>query len=373
MDDESRHTNRRQDVANVDVGVHPGECYRGAGTCAHAQIRRPPLAKRRIGHARWRAFVNANRTAPIIDDRPAERVAIRTRRSPRIVSVLQPAGVAADHHECLGAVRIRRREKAAQRSAFRDPHQHRSLGARRFHHGAHVVQALLQRRQLADGHGIRQTGTALVKKDETSVRRKVSQKPGERRFVPEVLEVRHPAHHEHDVAGARTDHLIRDVHGTAVRVLDDGHRNLRDGRRTAGRRRAAIVSARRGNTRDEAIAAPVSGFDITRRVRIVTKRTPQITDGGFQHRFAHVHAWPQPVEQLLLGNQAPGLGGHVLEQREGFRRQRHSLVATVELAAQRHRGGIRQTTQGRRMSRPYRILTIFSPSSYGVCNAAAST
>ena len=54
----------------------------------------------------------------------------------------------------------------------------------------------------------------------------------ERRLVPEVLEVRDPAHDEDEIDRARPDDLIGDVDAAAVRVAD-----ARRGRRRRARRR----------------------------------------------------------------------------------------------------------------------------------------
>ena len=51
----------------------------------------------------------------------------------------------------------------------------------------------------------------------------------ERRLLPEVLEMRHPAHHEHQVERAVADHLIGDVDVAAPRVV--GFRAERDASR----------------------------------------------------------------------------------------------------------------------------------------------
>ena len=75
-------------------------------------------------------------------------IALLARRAPRIVDVAQPPRVAADHDERLGPLRVGRRKQAAQRTALRHAHQHRALRARRLHHRAHIVEALLERRQL---------------------------------------------------------------------------------------------------------------------------------------------------------------------------------------------------------------------------------
>ena len=46
---------------------------------------------------------------------------------------------------------------------------------------------------------IGQAGAALVEQDQPGEAGEPPQKPRERRLVPEVLEMRHPAHHEHQI------------------------------------------------------------------------------------------------------------------------------------------------------------------------------
>ena len=52
-------------LANVDLRVHPRQRDRRAGARAHAQVRRPPFAERRIARARRRALVQARPDRPI--------------------------------------------------------------------------------------------------------------------------------------------------------------------------------------------------------------------------------------------------------------------------------------------------------------------
>ncbi len=115
---------------------------------------------------RRRAFLEADRAAPLVDDRLAEAIALLERRAPRIVVVPHPARVAADHDQRVGLLRIGRRKQAAERPAFRHAHQHRATAARRLHHRAHIVEPRVERRQFADRHRIGQAGAALVEQDQ---------------------------------------------------------------------------------------------------------------------------------------------------------------------------------------------------------------
>ena len=48
VQDQRRHADRRQHVADVDVGVHPRQRQRRAGAGAHPQVGAPPVAERRV-------------------------------------------------------------------------------------------------------------------------------------------------------------------------------------------------------------------------------------------------------------------------------------------------------------------------------------
>ena len=52
-----------------------------------------------------------------------------------------------------------------------------------------IVQALLERRQLVDGHGIGQGDAALVEQDQARARGEARQKARERWLAPEVFEM----------------------------------------------------------------------------------------------------------------------------------------------------------------------------------------
>ena len=226
MHDQRRHLDRRQDVADVDLGVHSRERDRSGRTRAHPQVRRPPVAKRPIAGDARRPGLDADRTAPALENLAAERFALLLRRRPRVVGRSQTPRVGADHDERFGLVRVRGGEKAAHRPAFGHAKQHGAPRADGVQHRPHVVHALFERRQIR--HAIGQAGAALVEEDQPRETRQPPQESRERRLVPEVLEVRHPAHHEDEVDRAAPKHLIRDVDVAASRVVH-GKRRCRGG------------------------------------------------------------------------------------------------------------------------------------------------
>ena len=273
---------------------------------------------------RRRALVDADRSAPLVEQPPAERVALLARRAPRVVVVAQPAGVAADHDERLGALRVGGREERAHRSALRHAEQHGALGARGLHHRAHVVHALLERRELVDRHRIGETGAALVEEDQPRHRREPREEAREQRLVPEPFEVRDPAHDEDQVDRTRAHDLIGDVDVAAARVADPW----------SGRRRRRRGPPAR-SVRHQPIPAAMRGFDVARGRSGVAQGLADLADRDLEHGVADVHAGPDAVEQFLLGEQASWLRGELQQHAEGLRRQRHDRGAAVQMAADR--------------------------------------
>ena len=339
VEHERRHADRRQHVANVDLGVHPRQRHGGARARAHAQVGCPPLAERGIGGLRGRPHLDADGASPLGDHLVAERIALLARRAPRVVLVAQPPGVAADHHERLGLLRVRRREQAAQRAAFGDAQQDRALRSHRVHDRPHVVQPLLERGQLRDGDRIGQPRPPLVEQNQARHRRQASEEPGERRLAPEVLEMRDPTHDEDQIDRAGSHDLVGDVHVSAPRVADARDGRGWDRRRTRGRGRLLHDMTRRGvAARDrghEPVPSAVRGFDESRRPRVIFERLADLANGDLEHRIADEHARPDGVEQLLLRDQPPGTLRQVLQEGESLWGQRHRDGAAVQVTAHR--------------------------------------
>ena len=334
MEDQRRDLNARQDAADVDLGVHPCQRDGRAGARAHPEVRRPPLAEGRIGGSRRRPLLDADRSAPFIDDLLTERVALFARRPPGVIGIAETPRVAADHDQRFGPFRVRRRKQAAHRAALGHTQQHCPLRSRRLHDGAHVVEPLFERRELTDRHRIGQSGATLVEQDQPRHRREAIQKLCKRWLVPEVLEVRDPAHHEDQIDGTGTDHFVGDVHVAAVRVAharthggERGHeRSLRAG---GGR----LDGAARLDRRDESIAAPMGGLNEPWFVGIVAERAADVANRSFQHGLADEDVRPDGVQQLLLEHEPPGARGQVLQQRERFRGERDGGRAPQQLTA----------------------------------------
>jgi len=84
-------------------------------------------------------------------------------------------------------------EQEIQRAALRGSHQGRPLGAGGVHHGAHIVHALLQVRQLVDGYGVGQASPTLIEKNESTEGGETTQGSRGRRLLPQELEMGDPS------------------------------------------------------------------------------------------------------------------------------------------------------------------------------------
>ena len=269
MEDERRNANRRQDVANVDLGVHTRQRERRAGARAHPQVGRPPRPKRRIRSHRRRALLDADRAAPLVADPRVEGLPGFVCRSPRILRIPEPLGIGPNHHERAGFLRIRRSKERAHRAAFGHADERRVVRSNLLHHRPDVVHPLLECRELRDAIG--KARAALVDQDQAGERRQAEQKAREGWLGPEVLEVRDPAHDEDEIARTAADDLVGDVDIAAARVVRLGHRHQRrrrtgwhDGKPGSGR--CGRVDRHRG---DESVAPAMRGLDVGRRPRIV--------------------------------------------------------------------------------------------------------
>jgi hypothetical protein len=95
------------------------------------------------------------------------------------------------------------------RPSLGDPEDRRSLAARRVHHGLHVVHRLLQRRRPAEPIG--EALPALVEDDQPREGGEATEEAGDRRLLPDELDVGHEPGHEDQFQRPFTVHLVRDA------------------------------------------------------------------------------------------------------------------------------------------------------------------
>lgn len=131
------------------------------------------------------------------------------RGAERIIGRAEPARVTSDHDQRRCAFGIGRREQRAHRAALRIAEQRSPLRSNGVQHGAHVVHALFERRDV--DHPIGKSGAALVEQDQASKGRQLAKKSREIRLLPKYLNVGDPAGHQHEVKWAVANNLIRNV------------------------------------------------------------------------------------------------------------------------------------------------------------------
>ena len=133
---------------------------------------------------------------------------------------------------------------------------------------------------------------------------------------------------------AFSEHLIRDVHVAAVRVV--GPRNVerscgwngRGGREWRGRQVGDSADGR-----DEPIAAPVRGLDVLRLLDLVVEGLADLADAHLQRGVADEDLRPAGVEQLLFRHETAGVLDQVAQDVVSLRRERHDASVARELRA----------------------------------------
>ena len=194
------------------------------GLAPRDEVGRVPLDRLLVGGDRRRALGQealGRVAAPLLGGRPQPAVLLGA-AADRIVRRPVAARVGAQRHQRQRAVRVRGREQRAHRPALGHADHGRALGAGGVHHRAHVVHALLQRRD--PQHPVRQPGPALVEQDQPPHRGQPPVEGRQRRPLPAGLERAHPAVHEHDVQRPVADHLVGDrVAADALDVADRLH------------------------------------------------------------------------------------------------------------------------------------------------------
>ena len=174
-----------------------------------------------------------------------------------------------------GARGVGRREQRGHRAALAHAEHRGALGADGVEHRAHVVHALLERRD--PGDAVRQPGAALVEQDQAAHAREPLVEARDRGPLPAGLEAADPAVHEHDVQRPVADDLVGDREVAARR---------RSSRRAAPRR--GRVARREARTRPDAAstargrgARPTARCPAARRASRGTRgRSPARRPGG---------------------------------------------------------------------------------------------
>ena len=102
-------------------------------------------------------------------------------------------------------------------------HDHGTLRADGVHDDLEVVYPALKHRDLADAVG--EAGATLVEQDHTRERREPIEEARRRGLLPPVLDIRHEARHEEEIAWPIAHRLVRDVDAVGLRVAGLGRHN----------------------------------------------------------------------------------------------------------------------------------------------------
>src|SRR5215813_11703959 len=70
----------------------------------------------------------------------------------------------------------------------------------------------------------------------------------------------------------------------------------------------------------------MSGLDVNRRFCSISERLAKLPDAVFQYRVAHVRAWPNRLEDLLLGTNCPAFSTSNFNTANGFGRSEIARV-----------------------------------------------
>ena len=140
------------------------------------------------------------------------------------------------------------------------------------------------------------------------------------------------AGHEHHLTSARL-HLreaafeLRKLASAADKMLKLGPgRQLRD---------AAAALADLGCPHHQAVAAPVTGLDVSRTAGVIAERAAQLLNAGGQCIVADRQAAPDLLEQLLLADDVLRPCGQQSEHGGGARRQLRFGITALKLAGPR--------------------------------------
>src|SRR5260370_5665199 len=218
MQDESRHSDRRQDTADIDIESHLEYSSYGGRAGAEPEVLAPPSLESFVVGERWRPCLDFHRAATIALHPVNEVMMPLDSRRPRIVGRPDPLGISAVQHECRHAIGVGGGEQDAHRAPFGDTEQGGPLRARGVQHGSQIVHALLECWELVHWDSIREPGAALVKEDQTAERRQAGQETLVVRVLPGVFDVRYETRDDLQIQGSVPNDLIRDAVSTASGV-----------------------------------------------------------------------------------------------------------------------------------------------------------
>ena len=213
MEDEGRHRDRGQHVANVDLLIDSLDLPVRVRACAQ------PLATREmLGLLLARLGEPFSR---LLDRPPTAHVVLQLtiplgpRPPPGEIGSPLEARERAVYHERGDSTWVCRREQQAHGTALRDADHRRPAGAGRVHHRPYIVDPRLQ---VTHSDRVGRSGAALVEDDQSAERRQPLEVAGTRWVVPDQIDMRNRAWDVDDVEGTLSQDLVRDVDIATPRV-----------------------------------------------------------------------------------------------------------------------------------------------------------
>ena len=157
MEDQNRHSDRGQDIANIDLHRHPVDGERGAWAGGAAQRLAEPVEQgfviREVGPGLGELLLEVLLGPPTLLDLVELTLPLGLGFPDRIVGRGRAARIRAPEHDGSDALGIRRREERGHRSRVPGGDQGRASRASRVHDRSDVVHSRFQR-----GHVSRPVG-----------------------------------------------------------------------------------------------------------------------------------------------------------------------------------------------------------------------
>ncbi len=229
MHDQRGGFDRRDEVANVDVGVHAAQGARRRRARSRPQIAGPVRHELVVVDHRGCECPEIDVASPLLFDVRQPAVPCLIGRRPRVVVATSADGVRPVHDQRPGALGVQRCEHRAHRTALRHAEQHRSFAPDRVEDGAHIVGTGLDVRQGIGPDAVGESGAALVEADEPTRRRQTPQEVHHERVFPHGLDVRHPPGHVDEIELTLTDRVVSDAHTVGrLGVVHMGNDRCRD-------------------------------------------------------------------------------------------------------------------------------------------------
>ncbi len=198
VEHQGRNRDERQQMPHVVVEAALHERLRLSGARRAELELREPFAERRVSDARTHEVEERART-PTLTDRRREPPQHSRRQSDGIVVGDGEARPRREQHERFDTIGMSDREHDRDRGPARDAEARRPVDPRRVEHGQHVIDALLECRQIRERNWVGHPRAALVHQHDPGERRDPALARADDRILDPEAQVRHRADDAHDV------------------------------------------------------------------------------------------------------------------------------------------------------------------------------